>query len=147
MSRWSLSLHGGWPCRGRRWTGRKGVFDDQHVAYGSTPEQMLLDDSLEHRWVAVTIPGAFGVDDRDRPTFAHPQAVGFSAQDTTASRQAKLVEATLEILPGLQPAAPLTILGGRLIAAEENMTCGNVDTDTCRDSALTLSASGLGGVL
>ena len=59
----------------------------------------------------------------------------------------RLVEATLEVLPGLQPAAPLTTLGGRLIAAEENMTCGNVDTDTCRDSALTLSASGLGGVL
>ena len=27
-------------------------------------------------------------------------------------------------------------LRGRLIAAEEDVTCGNVDTDTCRDSAL-----------
>ena len=123
------------------------MFDDQHVSHDSTREQMLLDNSLEHRRVAVTVPSALGVHDGDRATFAHAQAIGLRAQDTAASRKAKLLEATLEIAPGLQPTVLLAALGVCLIAAEEDMTCGIVDTDARRDSALTVPASGLGGVL
>jgi hypothetical protein len=43
---------------------------------------MLLDDPFEDCRIARSIPGAFGIDDRDRTAFADPEAIDFRAKDT-----------------------------------------------------------------
>ena len=97
------------------------MLEDDVVEHGATADQVLLDDSLEHRWIASAVPRALRVDHGDRPLLADAQAVGLGAVDAALLREAELPEAPLEVVPGREPALLLAALGGGLVAAEEDV--------------------------
>ena len=68
------------------WASMQKILDD------SAGNQMFLDDPLEHRRIAVPVPGALGIDDRDRAAFADAQAVRLGAQDAALLGQAQLLQ-------------------------------------------------------
>ena len=49
----------------------EGMVDDDGITHRSTPEQVLLNNPLEHHGIALAIPRAVRVDDGDRSTLAH----------------------------------------------------------------------------
>src|SRR5262245_60708365 len=102
---------------------------------------MLLDDLLEHRWIALTVPGTLGIDDGNRSAFANAQAVGFRAQNPALLRQPQLLEPVLEEIPRRLPTLLVTALRFRLIAAEKDMPSRHGDADMCRDGALRLTVT------
>ena len=116
------------------------MVDDDGVAHRATTEQVLLDDPLEHRGIAAAIPRALRVDDGDRPTLAHAEAVHLRPEDTTALGQTELLEPALQVVPSNQPTRLLATLGVGLITTEQDVTGGNVNTHCRRDAALALKA-------
>jgi hypothetical protein len=59
---------------------------DEEVTNDPTADQMLLDDPFEDGRVALSVPGAFGINDGDGAAFADAQAVCLRAQDSTVFR-------------------------------------------------------------
>src|SRR4051812_22060638 len=95
--------------------GRQRMLRDERVLDDSAADEVFLDDPLEHRRVALPVPGAFGIDDRDRAAFADAQAIGLAAKDPALLRQAELLEARLQIVPGGESALLVAALRLRLI--------------------------------
>jgi hypothetical protein len=54
---------------------------DQIFTDDAAGNQMFLNDSLQHRWIALAVPSSLRVYDRNRPTFADAEAVGLRAKD------------------------------------------------------------------
>ena len=48
------------------------MLDDQVFLDDVPADQVLLNDPLEYRRVAVSVPGALGIDHGDWPTLTHP---------------------------------------------------------------------------
>src|SRR5262249_43832841 len=94
VSRWSLVV-----VRGRWSLLTEGMLEDQVILDDPAVDQVFLDDSLENRRVALAIPGAFGIDDGDRPSLADSQTVRLRPQDAAAVRQAKLLQPLFQIVP------------------------------------------------
>ena len=98
------------------------VLLDQIVRDDALADQMLDDDPLEHRRIALAVPRSFRVDDRDRTTFADAQAVGLRPQNAALFGEVKFLQTALEKIPRRKAAILLAALGCGLIAAEENMS-------------------------
>src|SRR5690348_6499321 len=94
---------------------------------------MLLDDALEHVGRARVVPGALGVDDRDRAVLADLKAVGLGAVHAALADEAELFQATLEKLPGLEPVVLVAALGLGLIAAEKDVAADDRDAELIGD--------------
>lgn len=84
-------------------------------------DEMFLNDSLDHRWIAPAVPGSFRVNDGDWPALADAQTIRFRAQDAASFREPKLFEPPLEVIPRQQRALAIATLRFRLIGAEEDM--------------------------
>jgi len=84
-------------------------------------DEVLLDDPLQRLGRAVTVPGALGVDDRDRPVGADAQAVGLGAQHAAGLGQPELAQPSFQELPGFERAVPVAAGGNRLVAAEQDV--------------------------
>src|SRR6476660_10503635 len=97
------------------------MLDDDRVADRLAADQVFLDDPLEDRRIALAVPGAFRVDNDNRPAFADPQAVGFGAENAALLGEPQLFEARLQKLPCDQAAVQVAALGLGLIAAQKNM--------------------------
>ena len=92
-------------------------------------DEMLLDDPVEHRRIAVAVPRAFRVDDRDRSPFADAQAVRFRAEHAAALRQALFLQAALQVLPRGEAALPVAALGRGLVGTDEDVAARDRHAD------------------
>src|SRR5207247_5881358 len=108
------------------------LFDQVRCDEGAS-DQVLLNDPLEHRRIARTVPGALGIDDGDRAAFADPQAVRLRTQDSSLLRQPELLQPPLQKLPCCEPAVLLATLRGRLVAAEKDVAPRDRHTDALSD--------------
>src|SRR5688572_636991 len=99
---------------------------------------MLLDDPLQYGRVAGTVPGAFGIDDRDRSALADAQAVGLRAADPAGLAQSQLLEPRFQVFPRRQAPLLLAALGLGLVAAEEDVPPGDGRADRLGDTPLRL---------
>src|SRR5687768_3652079 len=101
-----------------------------------TLHEMLLNDSFEHRRIALCVPRPFRVDDRDRPSFADAETVGFRAENPSLFGEPELFEAPLQEFPCGKPALFFAAFRRRLVAAEKNVPARHRDADLCRDLLL-----------
>ena len=105
---------------------------DQVISDDAAVDQMLLDDSLEDRRIALAVPRSFGIDDGDWTTVADAKAIGLGAQDAALFRESELLEPPLQVVPRRQPAIFLAALWLRLITTEKNMTARTRDAARLR---------------
>ena len=99
------------------------------------------------RRIAFAVPGAFGIDDRNRAALADAQAVGLGAQDAALLRQPELLQPPLQKVPGRQPAFLVAALRRGLIAAEKDVPPRDRDADRIGDLSLGVSqTSGTGNL-
>src|SRR5215211_6674666 len=94
---------------------------DQMVADDPAGHEVLLDNTFQHRRIALRVPGAVRVDDGDRPAFANAQAVRFGPQDAALLRQAQFLETPFEECPRLEAAILVTAFRLVLVAAEKDV--------------------------
>src|SRR5436190_14193195 len=94
---------------------------DQRVMDGTSTDQVFLDDPLEERRIALSVPRAFWIDDRDRPAFADAEAVRLGAQDPALLGETQFLQPRLQVIPRGETALLLAALGLRLIAAEKDV--------------------------
>ena len=97
----------------------------QHIS----ADQVLLDDGLEHRRVALAVPGAFRIHDRNRTALTDPKAVGLGAENAAPLLQAEFLQAPFEEIPGRQPTFLLAAFRVGLIAAEKDVAARLGDAD------------------
>src|SRR5262249_28564771 len=81
------------------------------------------------RRIALSVPHALWVDDRDRPVRADAQAVHLRAQDAALVVEAQLEEPPLQVVPRGEPALLLRALRLRLVAAEEDVPAGRAGAE------------------
>ena len=105
------------------------------------PDQMPLDDLLEHGGIARPVPHPLGVDEGDRPALADPQAVGLGPQHPAPIGQPKLAQTALQIGPGSQSALALAALRRGLVGAEQNVPFGRGDPDRGGGAPLALDGA------
>ena len=91
------------------------------VLHGPPPDQMLLDDALEHRRIARAVPSPFRIHNSDRAAFADPQAIGFRAEDAARLGQPKLFEPLLQKFPRLDRSLAIAAFRVGLIGAQKDM--------------------------
>jgi hypothetical protein len=109
---------------------------DQIFTHDAAGDQMFLNNSLQHRWIALPVPGSFGVYDRNRSTFADAEAVGFRPKDAALFGEFQLFEPSLQEPPCGEATVLVTALRFGLIAAEKNMAPRDRHTDAGRDFSL-----------
>jgi hypothetical protein len=109
---------------------------DQEFTHDAARDQMFLNDSLQHRRIALAVPDTFRVYDRDRTTFADAEAIGFRAKDAALLGELQLFEPPLQKSPCGKASLLITAFRFGLIAAEKNMTPRDRHTDAGRDCSL-----------
>src|SRR5947207_8307029 len=102
---------------------------DQTLVDNAPRHEMLLDDALENRRIALAIPRALGVDDGNRTAFTDAKTVRFGSQNAALLREPELLEASLQKRPCDEPALLVAALGLRLIAAEKDVPAGDRNAD------------------
>ena len=112
------------------------MLDDDRVADRSAADQMFLDDPLEDRRIALAVPGAFRIDNGNRSAFANPQAVGLGAENAPLLGKPQLFEARLQKLPCDQAAVQVAALRLGLIAAKQDVTPRDGNTNALGLAAL-----------
>ena len=115
---------------------------DQMLGDHAAGDQMLLNNPFEHGRIALAVPGAFRVHDRNRTTLADAEAVGFGAKDAALLGELQLFETPLQKRPCGEAALLLAALGFGLIAAEKNMAPRDGHTDAGRDFSLGIGHAG-----
>lgn len=105
-------------------------------------DQVFLNDALQHRWVALAVPGTFRVYDCNRPTFADAQAVGFRAKDAALLRELQLFEPPFQESPCGKATLLVTAFRFGLIAAEKDMAPRDGHPDAGSDVSLGIGHSG-----
>ena len=105
---------------------------DAKILNDSAGNQVFLDDPFEHRRIAVPVPGALGIDDRDRATFTNPQTVRLGSQDAALLGQPQRLEPALQEFPRREAAILLATLWRCLIAAEKNVPARHRHADRRR---------------
>ena len=77
-----------------------GAVRDHQVGHRAAIDQVRLDDALQVFRRAIAVPGAFRVDDGDRATDTHSQAVRLGPQHAAVDVvQAQFLEAALQVIP------------------------------------------------
>ena len=100
-------------------------------------DEMLLNDLFDDRWVARSIPDPLGIDDSNRPSLTHPEAVGLRAEDATSLGEPKLTQPSFKVVPRRQPTCLVATFWFCLVGTEQDVTCRGGHTDRGRDSSLT----------
>jgi hypothetical protein len=111
------------------------VFSNDELVDRPAADEVFLNDSFEDCGVAAAVPDALGINHRNRPAVADPQAVDFRAEDPTLLGQRQLPEAALEKFPRRKPPILLAALGVGLIAAQKNVTPGNRHANRLRNDS------------
>ena len=123
---------------------RQALGEDQRVEHRVPSDQMLLDDSLENRWVALSIPGTFRIHHGDRSTLAYSETVRFGPENTATIREPELLEPSLQVCPGHQSSVLVTALGLSLVAAEKDVTLRHIDAEPHSDTPLICATALVG---
>ena len=113
------------------------LFDQVRCDEGAS-DQVLLNDPLEHRRIALAIPRAFGIHHGDGTTLADAKAIHLAAQDAALFREAELSQAALEEFPRCEPTLLLAAFRRRLIAAEKDVPPRHRNADRRGNLALQL---------
>ena len=93
------------------------------------PQQVILNDLLQHWGRAGVIPRSLRIDHRNRPVLADSQAVRLASQDQgPGSRQAHFLEPAFQKLPRLQSFRPRAAQRLGRIRAEENVALAGFQT-------------------
>lgn len=109
---------------------------DQMARDDAPRDEVLLDDALENRRVALAVPDTFRIDDRDRTAFTNAQAVGLRAENAAPIRQAELLQAPLQELPRGQAPFLVAAFRRRLVAAEKDVPPRDGDANRACDLSL-----------
>ena len=81
---------------------------------------MFLNDTFQHQRGAGVIPGAFRINQSDRPLYAYAQAIHFAAKNQRMrSNQVQFLQPLLQKLPGFKSGFFGRAFGFGLIGAEE----------------------------
>lgn len=97
------------------------MLQDQVIPDNPAANQMLLNDSFEDRWIALRVPGTFGINDRNGSAFTDPKAVGFAAINPSLLGKTEPLQALLEVFPRHEGTVFRTALRLGLITAQENV--------------------------
>ena len=80
----------------------EGILGEAKVLDDAPPDKVLLNDAFGIFGGDVTVPGAFGIDNGDRPVDADAEALGLGAvAGAVGAGEAQLVEAVFEVVPRL----------------------------------------------
>ena len=109
---------------------------DHEVCDRLSADEVLLDDALEDGRIAVPVPRALRVDDRDRAAFADAQAVRLRPQNAALLREAELLQPALQVIPRREAALLVAALRLGLIAAEEDVAPAHGDAEAFGDLLL-----------
>jgi hypothetical protein len=109
---------------------------DQMLGHHAAGDQMLLNNPFEHRRIALAVPHAFRVHDRNRTTLADAEAVGFGAKDAALFGELQLFETPLQKIPCGKATLLVAAFGFRLIAAQKDVAPRDRYTDAGRDFSL-----------
>ena len=105
------------------------MLGDSVVGDDPPRHEVVVDDALEHRWVALSVPCALRIDDGDRSALANPEAVGLRSKDPALLGQAQLLQPPLEKIPRGQPALLIAAFRCRGVAAKKDMPSRNGNTN------------------
>ena len=119
---------------------------DQMLGDHAAGDQMLLNNPFEHGRIAVAVPGAFRVHDRNRTSLADAEAVGFGAKDAALFREPQLFETPLQKIPCGKAPVLVAAFGFSLIAAEKDVAPGDRYADAGRDFSLGLGIRHAGSI-
>jgi hypothetical protein len=109
---------------------------DQMLGHHAAGDQMLLNNPFEHWGIALAVPHAFRVHDRNRTTLADAEAVGFGAKDAALFGELQLFETPLQKIPCGKATLLVAAFGFRLIAAQKDVAPRDRYTDAGRDFSL-----------
>ena len=115
---------------------------DQVFTNDAPGNQVFLNNPFEHRRIALAVPGAFRVHDRNRTALADAEAVGFRAKDAALFGELQLFETTLQKTPCGQAPVLVAAFGFGLIAAKKNVAAGDRDANALRDVLLGTGHAG-----
>lgn len=99
-------------------------------------DEVLLDDPLEDRRIALPVPRTVGIDDGDRAAFADAEAVRLGPQNSALLGETERFQPRLEIVPGREAAILVAALRLRLIATEKDVSPGDRNANTARHNLL-----------
>src|SRR5262249_6673610 len=128
---------------GSQRVGVQPVERDQLVGDDSAAYQVFLNDSLERGRIARAVPRSLGVDDRNRSALTDSQTVRLGSENAALFGKAELFQSSLEKLPCSHATLFLATLGRRLVAAQEDVTPGERNSDA--DCRALLRVSGTHG--
>jgi|SRR5688572_30509140 len=94
---------------------------------------MFLDDALEGRRIALPVPRALRIDNRDGASFTDAKAIGLRPQDAPLIGETELAEPLLQEVPCGDTAFHIAALGLRLLGAQEDVAARDRDADCFRD--------------
>src|SRR5262249_47542109 len=117
------------PSRGAR----QRVAREDQLLHGAAPDQMLLDDPLEHRRRAAAVPDAVGIHPRHGPALADAKALDLGPVDSAPPAvETELAQAALQELP-----RGLGLLARRAVAvhAQEDVPAELADAEALRHFA------------
>jgi hypothetical protein len=103
---------------------------DQKILDDLSTDQMVLNNPLKRRRIALAIPRAFGVDDSNRTTLADTEAIRLRAKNAALVGKAKLAEAPLQELPRSNAAIHVAALWFRLLGAQEDVATRDGDANS-----------------
>jgi hypothetical protein len=106
------------------------------LGHHAAGDQMLLNNPFEYWRIALAVPRAFRVHDRNRTTLADTEAVGFGAKNAALFREPQLLETPLQKIPCGKATVLVAAFGLRLIAAEKDVTPGDRHADAHRNLSL-----------
>jgi hypothetical protein len=101
---------------------------DEEILHHTAIAQVLVDDAIERRGIAGSVPCAFGIDDRDRPVFTDLKAMNFRPEYSPVPSETELFQTTFEVLPSYERSLAVAALRLRLIAAEKDVTANTGHT-------------------
>lgn len=100
-----------------------GVGSEPVFFHHTTPNQMFLNDALQHGRGAGVVPNRFRVHDRNRAVQAHAQAVGFGAVNQwSGAVEFEFFETALEVFPRFKARLAGATFWFGLICAQEDVT-------------------------
>jgi hypothetical protein len=92
------------------------------TGHGLPAEKVALNDGFEDFGRTRMVPDAFGIDDRDGPAHANPEAVGLGAEDERLrTDESEFLQAALQEFPGRDPGVPGAALRFGRIGTEEDV--------------------------
>ncbi len=100
---------------------------NQVIRHDPARDEVFLNDSFQHGWIAATVPGAFGIDDGDGSSLTNPETVDLGAQDTALLRKLEFLQSALEEVPGDETALAVATLRFGLVTAQKDVTAGQGD--------------------